>query len=532
VLSTVLSALFVVIMAPHANSPGTSQSSEVEQPTLSTVTLAVLLTTTEKFSDAVVTSFTNSYPDLDAVEDLFYEAQQGSGRADVKTALESIVDQAFTKRHVFPILQLYDYWSAHQAQPDFTWATLTPAVYLQWKRTGNHILATQPVVKPTLTSEVLLVTDMVDNLTMRNTQPAKTDFVGNDTKVTMNMTTVPPTIMVPEHQRRANLSPLANHVDVDLMQVLDFSEDVLAEDAKHMLKRAQPGSVFTLRPHPLWRLPFHTSSCNHLNASTFLKADIALVLDDPLKVIQFYKHLTQLAKTAEIDWCPLHKFQVDHSLWPANRCKQIVLEMNDLLAVKLTTSGVIAHEIPALSLLYDSILVNLDSQLKAYVFLHQLLKCATHRLQESIPMAPQYNPHLQLIMDFVSALLKYNDTMESLNNSFPMLTQSRFFLQQLCEKGVVVDLYMDWLNQFTPDHEFPPELQLRDLILHLSDMHPSTTLVRHVHKAQTCLSPMSGNNGNNQRHGNNHGANNRQMQSITNGYNNSSGHQFYSGGSV
>jgi hypothetical protein len=66
----------------------------------------------------------------------------------------------------------------------------------------------------------------------------------------------------------------------------------------------------------------------------------------------------------------LHKFQVDHSLWSANRCKQIVLEMNNLLAVKLTTSGVIAREIPALSLLYDSILVNSDSQLKAYEFLH------------------------------------------------------------------------------------------------------------------------------------------------------------------
>jgi hypothetical protein len=79
VLSTVLSALFVVTMAPHANSPGASQSSEVEQPTLLTVTLAVLLTTTVKFSDAVVTSFTTSYPDLDAVEDLFYEAQPGSG---------------------------------------------------------------------------------------------------------------------------------------------------------------------------------------------------------------------------------------------------------------------------------------------------------------------------------------------------------------------------------------------------------------------------------------------------------------------
>jgi hypothetical protein len=309
------------------------------------------------------------------------------------------------------------------------------------------------------------VTDMVDNLTMRNTQPAKANFADNDTKVTMRKTTVPPTVMVPDHQRRANLSPLANHVDVDLTQVLDFSEDVLAEDAKRMLERAQPGLVFTLRPHPLWRLPFQTSSCNHLNASTFLKADVALASDDPLEVIQFYKHLTQLAKTAEIDLCPSHKFQVDHSLWPANRCKQIVLEMNDLLAVKLTTSGVIARKIPALSLLYDSILVNLDSQLKAYAFLYQLLKRATQRLQESIPVAPQYNPHSQSIMDFGLALLKYNNIMESLNNAFPMLMQSRFFLQQLHEKGVVVDLYIDWLNQFTPDHELPPKLQLRDHIL-------------------------------------------------------------------
>jgi hypothetical protein len=187
-------------------------------------------------------------------------------------------------------------------------------------------------------------------------------------------------------------------------------------------------------------------------------------------------------------------------------------------------------------LLYDSILVNSDSQLKAYAFLHQLLKRATQRLQESILVATQFNPHLQLIMDFGSALLKYNNIMVSLNNAFPMLRQSRFFLQQLHEKGVVVDLYMDWLNLFMPDHELPPELQLRDLILRLSDAHPSTTLVRHVHKAQTRLSTMSGNNGNNNLHyGNNNGngsSNNHHMQSTSSGYNNSSGRQFYSGGSV
>jgi hypothetical protein len=100
----------------------------------------------------------------------------------------------------------------------------------------------------------------------------------------------------------------------------------------------------------------------------------------------------------------------------------------------------------------------------------------------------------------------------------------------------VVDLYMDWLNQFTPDHELPPELQLRDLILRLLDAHPSTTLVRHVHKAQTRSSTMSGNNGNNQRYGNNsgngHGASNRQLQSTTNGYSGNTSRQFYSGGSV
>jgi hypothetical protein len=177
VLSTVLSALFVVTMALHANSAGTSQSSEVEQLVVLTVTLAVLLTTTVKFSNAVVDSFNNNYPDLDAVEDLFYEAQQGSGHVDVKVALESIVDQAFTKHHVLPILQLYNYWSAHQAQPDFTWAALTPAAYLQWKHTGNRILASQHVVQLAFTSEVQSVTNMADNLTMCDTQPAKTNFV-------------------------------------------------------------------------------------------------------------------------------------------------------------------------------------------------------------------------------------------------------------------------------------------------------------------------------------------------------------------
>jgi hypothetical protein len=71
-----------------------------------------------------------------------------------------------------------------------------------------------------------------------------------------------------------------------------------------MLSPAMPGSTATLTPHPLyplWISPFATMVRNHVSTRTFDDTILALLSDDPTAIVTFYRHLVQLAKSAEID---------------------------------------------------------------------------------------------------------------------------------------------------------------------------------------------------------------------------------------
>jgi hypothetical protein len=99
--------------------------------------------------------------------------------------------------------------------------------------------------------------------------------------------------------------------------VLNFSADIMKQDTVRMMSRANPGSTVTLMPLKIWISPFATMVCKHVN--------------EPTGIIKLYRHLVQLAKSAEIDLCPLSSFDSAHALWPKNRCAEIIFEINDLL---------------------------------------------------------------------------------------------------------------------------------------------------------------------------------------------------------
>jgi hypothetical protein len=115
--------------------------------------------------------------------------------------------------------------------------------------------------------------------------------------------------------------------------VLDFSANVMKQDAARMTSRANPGSTATLTPHKIWISPFATTVRKHVSTRTFDSTELALLSDEPTAIVKFYRYLVQLAKSAEIDLCPLSSFDSAHALWPKNRCAAIIFEMNDLLVI-------------------------------------------------------------------------------------------------------------------------------------------------------------------------------------------------------
>jgi hypothetical protein len=90
----------------------------------------------------------------------------------------------------------------------------------------------------------------------------------------------------------------------------------MKQDAARMTSRANPGSTATLTPHKIWISPFATTVRKHVSTRTFDSTELALLSDEPMVIVKFYCHLVQLAKSTEIDLCPLSSFDLAHALWP------------------------------------------------------------------------------------------------------------------------------------------------------------------------------------------------------------------------
>jgi hypothetical protein len=67
---------------------------------------------------------------------------------------------------------------------------------------------------------------------------------------------------------------------------------------------------------------------------------------------------------------------------------EIIFEMNDLLVIKLSQDGVLNLENATLNLFFATAVLENDSQIKAYVFLHKLLTRALEYLHATMPIPP------------------------------------------------------------------------------------------------------------------------------------------------
>jgi hypothetical protein len=212
------------------------------------------------FSDETIAHTLKTYSTLDSLDDLFYDFAAVSP-AQLTTVVLLLEDpKDFTRAHVRQFLQLADWFYKHFHDPSFLWKNCNHSTFTVWKRQK--------------------ATDAKD---------------------------------AREASSRPNKITTATS-----SAILDFSDDVMGKDAECMASCATPGSTATLTPHPLWISPFATMVHKNVSTRTFDDTDLALLSDDPTAIVTFYRHLIQLAKSAEIDLCPIHSFDSAHSLWPKN----------------------------------------------------------------------------------------------------------------------------------------------------------------------------------------------------------------------
>ena len=373
------------------------------------------------FTDAVAKHTMATYHNLDALEDLFYQFINDShGLCDeLQRRLET--SAAFQPEDTRRLGLLSHWFYAHFDIVNFNWTLFTRSDFVSFKRQQAAARQAHPVPK--------------------------------SSDVTADTPTLP--------------------------TILDFSDEVIHDAAARLTSLATPGSTATLKPHPLWVSPFATSVRKHVSTRTFDDTDIALLSDDPSAIVTFYRHLVQLGKSAEIDLCPLNTFDSAHSLWPKNRCAEIIFQMNDLLVIKLSKDGVLNLDHPTLNLFYTTAILENDSPLKAYNFLHQLLARAMEQLQATMPVPPTLQTSGS-ISAFGKDLVIYYSVVETVGSGFPPLAQSIFFLTSLRQAGIQVDSYMDRLRAIGPQDPVPHDLLLPALVIHIADIRAYQPGATHV----------------------------------------------------
>jgi hypothetical protein len=183
---------------------------------------------------------------------------------------------------------------------------------------------------------------------------------------------------------------------------------------------------------------------------------------------------------------PIRHFKSTFAIWPSNLPPTVIFDMNDMLMLKLTKEGVINRTHPALNLLFTTRLLNSDSQLKAFVFLHILLARSFQAMHASMPQTPLFDINRMSIMEFGGELINYYTTMSAIGGSIPIPTQSLFFLTQLQANGIQVDSYIDRVNSHPATLPFPSTLQLQELVVKISDVRPAKPAQQlHVHRVRT-----------------------------------------------
>jgi hypothetical protein len=158
---------------------------------------------------------------------------------------------------------------------------------------------------------------------------------------------------------------------------------------------------------------------------------------------------------------------------------ETIFEMNDLLVViKLSKDGVLNLENATLNFFYTTPVLENDSRIKAYTFLHELLAQAMLQLQATMPV-PLTLTGSGSISSFGKDLVIYYSVVETVGSGFMPIAQSTFFLTSLRNAGIQIDTYMDRVRAVGPNVDIPPALLLQNLVVHIADIRDYQPPVGH-----------------------------------------------------
>jgi hypothetical protein len=155
--------------------------------------------------------------------------------------------------------------------------------------------------------------------------------------------------------------------------------------------------------------------------------------------------------------------------------------MNDALALRLDQTGTLNIDDETIKILYQNHILDSTSGVRAYTFLHSLLKKAKRHLHDHMPTPPSIN-QATTIGSFGADLERYYLQMATIGHDFEEKPQSRFFISALQKKGIKVDCFVDRLDSMTENDPLPEELTLTELILRIKDirsLQPSSPALIH-----------------------------------------------------
>jgi hypothetical protein len=198
-------------------------------------------------------------------------------------------------------------------------------------------------------------------------------------------------------------------------------------------------------------------------------------------VIEFYIKLVAASKPAENNLIPFSSFNPACALWPNNQCYDVIFYMNDALALRLDQTGTLNMDHDTIKILYQKHIMDSTSGVRAYAFMHLLLKKAKYHLHDHMPTPPSID-QTTTIGSFGADLERYNLQMATIGLAFEEKPQSHFFISTLQKKGIEVDRFVDRLDSVADNDPLPEELTLVKLILCIKDIHslqPSSTALIH-----------------------------------------------------
>jgi hypothetical protein len=172
--------------------------------------------------------------------------------------------------------------------------------------------------------------------------------------------------------------------------------------------------------------------------------------------------LVAASKLAEIDPIPFASFVPASALWPSNRCVEVIFEMNDALALRLDQAGTLNLDDETINIIYQKHIIYSTSGVRAYAFLHALLK-KMKRMKKCLLL------RISIMLPALDRLVRICRSITCSWKPLGLLLMRRqkslFFLSALQEKGIEIDRFVDRLDNVPEKDPLHEELTLTELIL-------------------------------------------------------------------